>query len=251
MSSMEEYRKVADKIIVALDYPTAEEAREVVQALVGTDSFVKVGMELFYNEGPAMVTVLEALGFKIFLDLKLHDIPNTVRAAAKVITELGGVTMFNVHAAGGKAMMEAAREGMRAGLTPGVKRPLLIAVTQLTSTDKTMMNREIGISGEVVDTAVRYALMAKEAGLDGVVASSMEVRAIKEACGPEFLTIVPGIRPAGAQLGDQVRVMTPPDALAQGADYLVIGRPITRAANPGAAYADIIRSCVEHEHVNE
>jgi orotidine-5'-phosphate decarboxylase len=220
----------------------------VIYALAGTNSFVKVGMEMYYHEGPALLSTLAQEGFRIFLDLKLHDIPNTVRAAAQVITGLGAVAMFNVHAAGGEAMMAAAREGVEQGLVPGAKRPLLIAVTQLTSTSREMMNREIGIGGEVVDTAVRYARMAQAAGLDGVVASSMEVRAIKEACGTDFLTVVPGIRPAGAKLGDQVRVMTPPDALAQGADYLVIGRPITRAADPAQAYTDIIRSCVEHKH---
>jgi orotidine-5'-phosphate decarboxylase len=173
----------------------------------------------------------------------MHDIPNTVRGGAESVTRLGA-DMFNVHAAGGRAMMEAAVEGMLRGMNarPGEAAPILIAVTQLTSTNRDVMNDEIGIPGPVEDTVVRYAMLARAAGLAGVVASPREVRAVKQACGAAFLTVTPGIRPAGADEGDQARVMTPEDAFAQGTDYIVVGRPITAAPSPREALESLVRT---------
>ena len=188
---------------------------------------------------------LKERGYKVFLDLKMHDIPNTVKGGSNSITKLG-VDVFNVHAAGGLKMMEAAREGVEAALSGdnSLKRPLIIAVTQLTSTSQSVLNDEIGIGGSVEDAVIRYAKLAKQAGLGGVVASPQEVLTIKAACGLEFKTITPGIRPAGADVNDQSRIMTPREALEQGTDYMVIGRPITAAADPRAALQSIIKELV-------
>ncbi|MCZ8511264.1 orotidine-5'-phosphate decarboxylase [Paenibacillus filicis] len=228
--------------MVALDYPAAEQADKLVRALEGIPCWMKVGMQLFYSAGPAFVAELKARGYKIFLDLKMHDIPNTVKGGAESITRLG-VDMFNVHAAGGKHMMEAALEGVDKALNGGSRqRPLVIGVTQLTSTSQAVMNGEIGIGGSVEQAVERYARLTQSAGLDGVVASPLEVLRIKEACGKAFLTVTPGIRPAGAEIGDQSRVMTPAEAFAQGTDYVVIGRPITAADNPRAALEAILAS---------
>lgn len=233
----------AGRIMVALDFPGPEEARGLLQALKGIPCYMKVGMQLFYAAGPDFVRSLKDQGYKVFLDLKMHDIPNTVAGGAESITRLG-VDMFNVHAAGGRAMMEAAREGMERALGQSAgalqARPALIAVTQLTSTSQAVMNNEIGIPGSVEETVLRYAELAKNAGLAGVVASPWEVTSIKSALGAEFATVTPGIRPAGADKGDQSRVMTPREAFNQGTDYVVIGRPITAAANPRAALESIL-----------
>jgi orotidine-5'-phosphate decarboxylase len=206
---------------------------------------MKVGMQLYYAEGPAFVRELKELGYKVFLDLKLHDIPNTVKSGANSITKLG-VDMINVHAAGGVEMMAAAMKGVEEALqeNPALDKPIVIAVTQLTSTSQQMLNEEVGIPGAVADAVVHYAKLTKQAGLDGVVASPLEVEMIKAACGNEFKTITPGIRPAGSAKGDQTRVMTPKQALTEGTDFIVIGRPITTAANPREAIENIIEELI-------
>mgnify|MGYP002738711735 FL=1 len=224
-------------VMVAADFPNREALEEFLQGLEDRKPYLKVGMELFYGAGPELVASLKERGYKVFLDLKLHDIPNTVGSAMSVLSDLG-VDMVNLHASGGEAMMRAAIDGLT---RPDGTRPLLIGVTQLTSTSKQMMNEELGIPGEVQDSVVRLALLAKEAGLDGVVCSPLETRVVKEACGEDFLTVTPGIRFADAEADDQVRVMTPSDAREVGSDFIVVGRPITQAANPKIAYD----KCVE------
>ena len=230
--------------MIALDYRTASEAQRLLQQLQGIPCYMKVGMQLFFAEGPSFVHALKEQGYRVFLDLKMHDIPNTVKGGAESITRLG-VDMFNVHATGGKQMMEAALEGVDKALT-GVgsapRRPLVVGVTQLTSTSQRVLNEEIGVDGSVEDAVIRYARLAQAAGLSGVVASPLEVPALKAACGSAFVTVTPGIRPAGADRGDQTRVMTPQEAVAQGADYLVIGRPITAADDPRAALEAILQA---------
>jgi len=236
--------QAASKIMVALDYPSATDAEQLIKKIDGIPCYIKVGMQLFYAAGPSFVEGLKNRGFKVFLDLKMHDIPNTVKGGASSITKLG-VDMFNVHAAGGQAMMEAAMEGTYAAASS--HRPTVIAVTQLTSTSQAVMNNEIGISGTVQEAVIRYAQLTKQAGLDGVVASPSEVAAIKQACGTAFQTITPGIRPVGADVNDQVRIMTPSEALKQGTDYMVIGRPITAANDPRASIESIIKELVNYE----
>lgn len=237
--------EAAAKVMVALDYPNAAAAEQLLEQINGIPCYIKVGMQLYYAAGPDFVEKLKSRGFHIFLDLKMHDIPNTVKGGASSIAALG-VDMFNVHAAGGKAMMEAAMEGVSlAGSSDN--RPTVIAVTQLTSTSQLVMNEEIGIPGTVEDTVIHYARLAKQAGLDGVVASPTEVVAIKAACGSWFQTVTPGIRPAGAALNDQTRIMTPGEALRQGTDFMVIGRPITAAPDPRQALESIIEELVSHE----
>lgn len=226
--------EAARRIMVALDYATAEEAEGLLRSLQGIPCWMKVGMQLFYSAGPGFVQQLKEQGYQVFLDLKMHDIPNTVKGGAESIAR-HGVDMFNVHAAGGLRMMEAALEGVDKATAAGGVKPLVIAVTQLTSTSKETMNGEIGIPGTVEEAVVRYARLAQTAGLDGVVASPLEVPGVKQACGTGFVTVTPGIRPPGAALGDQTRVMTPQEAFAQGTDYIVIGRPITAAKDPRAA----------------
>ena len=220
-------------VIVALDFENKEKTLNFLRGFEGESLYVKVGMELFYAEGPAIISEIKALGHKIFLDLKLHDIPNTVGSAMKNLAKLG-VDIVNVHAAGGSKMMAAAKAAFD-GINP---RPLVVAVTQLTSTAKEQMNEEQNIQGEVIDSVVSYAKVTQKAGLDGVVCSPLEVTAIKEACGKDFITVTPGIR---IQKGgdDQVRVTTPADARLLGTDYIVVGRPITRAENPVLAYKEI------------
>ncbi len=239
----------AQRLIVALDYPNVEQARQLIDTLQGIPCYIKVGMQLFYAAGPAFVRELKEKGYSVFLDLKMHDIPNTVKGGAHSITRLG-VDMFNVHAAGGREMMKAAVAGMEQALSEdsSLKRPVLIAVTQLTSTSQQTMNDDIGIPGSVEDTVVRYASLAHECGLDGVVSSPLEGPAIKAACGGSFVTVTPGVRPAGADVADQTRIMTPGRAIAAGNDYLVVGRPITAAADPRAAAEQIIEEM--NEHVN-
>ncbi|WP_307556108.1 MULTISPECIES: orotidine-5'-phosphate decarboxylase [unclassified Paenibacillus] len=229
--------------MVALDYANAEGAEGLLKQLEGIPCYVKVGMQLFYAAGPGFVASLKDRGYKVFLDVKMHDIPNTVKGGAESVTRLG-VDVFNVHAAGGKQMMEAALEGVDKGLVTGAVRPIVIGVTQLTSTSVQVLNDEIGLTGTVEQAVIRYARLAHAAGLQGVVASPLEVTAIKAACGDGFVTVTPGIRPAGADVGDQSRIMTPAEAFAQGTDYVVIGRPITGAADPRAAIEAIIDSIV-------
>ncbi len=236
---------VAERIMVALDYSSAEEAERLMIQLEGIPCTMKVGMQLFYSAGPSFVIGLKERGYHVFLDLKLHDIPHTVEGAAQSITRLG-VDMFNVHAAGGIAMMQAALIGVDKGLSSmshaQKKKPKVIAVTQLTSTDQRMLNEEISILGSVEQAVIHYAQLCKTAGLDGVVASAHEVKPIKAVCGQAFLTVTPGIRLAGDATGDQSRVMTPQQALAEGTDYMVIGRSITQVADPRQRLESMIDS---------
>jgi len=228
-----------DKLIVALDVPSAEAGLRLAEQLRGHVGTFKVGLENFTAEGPVLARFLVAIGEKVFLDLKLHDIPNTVRAAARQAAQLG-VRMFNVHASGGRKMMEAALAGAQegsAGRGDGL-RPLVLAVTVLTSLAGEDLT-ELGMSGSAEEAVVRLARLAQQAGLDGVVASPREVAALRQALGPGFTIVTPGIRPASAAADDQARVATPGSAIRAGADYLVVGRPITEAPNPAAA-ADAI-----------
>ena len=224
-------------IMIALDFPTGQKALEFLDRFQ-EPVFVKVGMELYYSEGPSIIEEIKKRGHRIFLDLKLHDIPNTVKSAMKVLARLG-VDMTNVHAAGGIRMMQAAKEGLMEGVQErgGSEIPMLIAVTQLTSTDEEMMHQELLVNGEMEDVVVHYAENARKAGLDGVVCSAWESPMIHERVASNFRTITPGIRLAGDAKGDQSRVATPAKAKALGSDYLVIGRSITKAADPVAAYA--------------
>ncbi len=221
-------------IIVALDYPDASQALDMAAQLDPTLCRVKVGKELFTRAGPEVVKKLVALGFDVFLDLKFHDIPNTVAAACRAAMDLG-VWMLNVHASGGRRMLEAAREAVGSGH----ERPLLIAVTILTSLEAADLG-EIGFTGSPADNVLRLARLTEDSGLDGVVCSSREVSLLRGAVGDEFRLVTPGIRPLGADAGDQRRVMTPADALAAGSDYLVIGRPITAADVPHEALNAIL-----------
>lgn len=233
--------EAAKRIMVALDKPSANEAERVVEQLAGIPCWMKVGLQLFYAEGPDFVRKLKQQGHRIFLDLKLHDIPNTVKGGSRSITALG-VDMFNVHAAGGSKMMAAALEGVEEAIGAGeaVSRPIIIGVTQLTSTSQQVLNEEIGIPGSVEQTVLKYAGLAKQAGLQGVVASPLEVKAIKRELGADFITVTPGIRPNWSSQGDQSRTMTPSKALSEGTDYMVIGRPITGADDPRQAIETIL-----------
>lgn len=236
--------QTAERVIVALDYPDEAAARKLLHQLEGIPVWMKVGMELFYAAGPSFVLDLKERGFRVFLDLKLHDIPNTVKGGSASVTRLG-VDMFNLHAAGGRAMLEAGLEGVDKAIAPGQKRPLVIGVTQLTSTSQSVLNDEIGIPGAIDDAVLRYAALTKQAGLDGVVASAREVASLKAANGDGFVTVTPGIRPAGSATFDQSRVMTPKEALAIGTDYMVIGRPITAAPDPREALEQILEEMSE------
>lgn len=220
-------------VIIACDFPNRETTLAFLDRFQGgRKPFVKIGMELFYGAGPEIVREIKARGHRIFLDLKLHDIPNTVKKAMQVLSALD-VDMVNVHAAGTVAMMRAALEGLtRADGT----RPLLIAVTQLTSTSQEAMQQELLIGAGINETIVKYARNAQEAGLDGVVCSPLEAAMVKEACGSNFLTVTPGIRFADAAKDDQVRITTPARAREIGSDFIVVGRPITAADDPVAAY---------------
>ncbi|WP_081505083.1 orotidine-5'-phosphate decarboxylase [Paenibacillus senegalensis] len=225
--------------MVALDYPNEQAANRLIEVLKGIPCFVKVGMQLFYAAGPSFVYSLKEQGYHVFLDLKMHDIPNTVRGGAESITRLG-VDVFNVHAAGGVKMMEAAMEGVAKAASASESQPKVIAVTQLTSTNEHTLHHEIGIVKPMADAVLHYASLAKQAGLHGVVASPQEVDLIKGSLGSSFITVTPGIRPSGAAIGDQSRVMTPKQAFDQGTDYVVIGRPITGAPDPRKAMEMII-----------
>lgn len=223
---------MAKDVIVACDFPSAAETLAFLDRFPGEKPFVKIGMELFYAEGPAIVRAIRARGHRIFLDLKLHDIPNTVKKAMRVLSGLD-VDIVNLHAAGTRAMMSAALEGLT---RPDGTRPLLIAVTQLTSTDQTALETELLIGKPIGDVVLSYARNAAAAGLDGVVCSPLEAGTVHESCGADFLTVTPGVRFADAGQDDQKRVTTPQRARELGSDYIVVGRPITQAADPVAAW---------------
>ena len=228
-------------VIVACDFSSAQAVYSFLDEFTGKKPFVKIGMELFYAEGPDIVRQIKARGHKIFLDLKLHDIPNTVKKAMAVLSALD-VDIVNLHAAGTTAMMEAALEGLT---RPDGTRPLLIAVTQLTSTDQQSMERDLLIHEPLAEVVMHYAETAKKAGLDGVVCSPMEAGAVHDRCGKDFLTVTPGVRFADGDRGDQKRVMTPAQAKKAGSDYIVVGRPITAAADPVAAYERCVAEFVD------
>lgn len=223
-------------VIIACDFSSAQATFDFLDKFTEEKPFVKIGMELYYAEGPSIVREIKKRGHKIFLDLKLHDIPNTVKKSMAVLSRLD-VDMTNVHAAGTVDMMKAALEGLT---REDGTRPLLIAVTQLTSTSEERMQNELLINASINDTIVKYARNAKAAGLDGVVCSPLEAGMVKENCGAAFMTVTPGVRFADGDVGDQVRVTTPAKAKEIGSDYIVVGRPITAAADPVAAY----RRCV-------
>ena len=228
-------------VIIACDFADKETALNFLDKFEGRKPFVKIGMELFYAEGPQIVREIKARGHKIFLDLKLHDIPNTVKKSMAVLSRLD-VDMCNLHAAGTSRMMEAALEGLT---RPDGTRPLLIAVTQLTSTDQEAMERDLLIKDPIDKVVMHYAEIAKNAGLDGVVCSPLEARKVHEVCGERFLTVTPGVRFADGDIGDQKRVMTPEQAKKIGSDYIVVGRPITAAPDPVAAYERCIKEFVD------
>lgn len=226
-----------NKPIIALDFPSEKEVFTFLDQF-NEQLFVKVGMELFYQEGPSIIHKMKERGHSIFLDLKLHDIPNTVKSAMKGLAKLG-VDLVNVHAAGGKLMMESAIEGLEAGTMEGKKRPSIIAVTQLTSTTEEQMQKEQKISLSLIDSVLHYAKLSKEAGLDGVVCSVHEAKEICDLCGEKFVRVTPGIRLAGGEIHDQKRVATPDFARKNGSSYIVVGRAITRAKNPQEAYKTV------------
>jgi orotidine-5'-phosphate decarboxylase len=219
-------------VIVACDFASAEQTFAFLDQFTGRKPFVKIGMELYYAEGPEIVRQIKARGHKIFLDLKLHDIPNTVKKAMAVLRSLD-VDITNLHAAGATAMMKGALEGLT---REDGTRPLLIAVTQLTSTDQEALEKDILIDKPIDQVVMHYAETAKNAGLDGIVCSPLEAGKVHDRCGQSFLTITPGVRFADGDVGDQKRVMTPAQAKEIGSDYIVVGRPITAAADPVAAY---------------
>lgn len=224
-------------VIIACDFSSAEATLSFLDKFTDCKPFVKIGMELYYAAGPSIVKEIKARGHKIFLDLKLHDIPNTVKKSMAVLSRMD-VDMCNLHAAGTIEMMKAALEGLT---RPDGTRPLLIAVTQLTSTSEERMQKDLLINATINDTIVHYARNAKQAGLDGVVCSPLEAGMVKEACGKEFVTVTPGVRFADGEVGDQVRVTTPARAKEIGTDFIVVGRPITQTDDPVAAY----KRCVE------
>lgn len=223
---------MAKDVIIACDFSSKEDVVSFLDKFKEESLYIKIGMELFYAEGPSIIKEIKKRGHKIFLDLKLHDIPNTVKKAMSVLSNLD-VDMCNVHAAGTIAMMEAAVQGLT---REDGSRPLLIAVTQLTSTSEERMKQDLLIKEPIDKVVMHYAQNAKKAGLDGVVCSPLEAGKVHESCGKEFLTITPGVRFADGEKGDQVRVMTPAQAREIGSDYIVVGRPITAAVDPVAAY---------------
>ena len=225
-------------VIIACDFDSAEKTFAFLDKFTGKKPFVKIGMELYYAEGPAIVKEIKRRGHKIFLDLKLHDIPNTVKKSMAVLSRLD-VDMTNLHAGGTIPMMQAAIEGLT---RPDGTRPMLIAVTQLTSTDEETMKRDLLINEPIADVVMHYAHNAKLAGLDGVVCSPLEAGKVHDKCGKDFVTVTPGVRFADGDKGDQKRVMTPEEARKIGSDYIVVGRPITAAEDPVAAYE---RCCAE------
>ena len=228
-------------VIIACEFASAAQTFNFLDKFTGRKPFVKIGMELFYAEGPAIVKEIKARGHKIFLDLKLHDIPNTVKKSMAVLSGLD-VDMTNLHAAGTKRMMEGALEGLT---RPDGTRPLLIAVTQLTSTDQETMEADLLIKEPIDKVVMHYASNAKDAGLDGVVCSPLEAGKVHDTCGEKFLTVTPGVRFADGDIGDQKRVMTPAEAKRIGSDYIVVGRPITAAQDPVAAYNRCVKEFVD------
>ena len=228
-------------VIIACDFDSAEKTFAFLDQFTSRKPFVKIGMELYYAEGPSIVREIKKRGHKIFLDLKLHDIPNTVKKSMAVLSRLD-VDMTNLHAAGTVRMMQAAIEGLT---RPDGTRPLLIAVTQLTSTDQESMEKDLWIEKPIADVVMHYASNAKVAGLDGVVCSPLEAGKVHDTCGKGFLTVTPGVRFADGDIGDQKRVMTPAEAKKIGSDYIVVGRPITAAADPVAAYERCIAEFVD------
>ncbi|MBQ2862574.1 MAG: orotidine-5'-phosphate decarboxylase [Clostridia bacterium] len=228
-------------VIIACDFASKADVLAFLDKFTGKKPYVKIGMELFYAEGPAIVREIKQRGHKIFLDLKLHDIPNTVKKSMSVLSGLD-VDMTNLHASGTVRMMEAAIEGLT---RPDGTRPLLIAVTQLTSTDQEAMENDLLIREPIAEVVMHYAANAKKAGLDGVVCSPLEAEAVHGRCGAGFITVTPGVRFADGDIGDQKRVMTPAQAKKIGSDYIVVGRPITAAADPVAAYERCVAEFVD------
>ena len=227
-------------VIIACDFASAQKTFDFLDKFTGEKPFVKIGMELFYAEGPQIVRAIKLRGHKIFLDLKLHDIPNTVKKAMAVLRDLD-VDICNLHASGATPMMKAAQEGLT---RPDGTRPLLIAVTQLTSTDQETMEKDLWIEKPIDQVVMHYAENAKNAGLDGVVCSPLEAKKVHDLCGPDFLTVTPGVRFADGDVGDQKRVMTPAQAKEIGSDYIVVGRPITAAEDPVVAYERCVREFI-------
>lgn len=227
-------------VIIACDFDSAEKTFEFLNKFTEKKPFVKIGMELYYAEGPAIVRELKRRGHKIFLDLKLHDIPNTVKKSMAVLSRLD-VDMTNLHAAGTINMMKGAIEGLT---RPDGTRPILIAVTQLTSTDQESMENDLLIKEPIAEVVMHYAENAKKAGLDGVVCSPLEAGKVHDRCGKDFITVTPGVRFADGDKGDQKRVMTPEEARKIGSDYIVVGRPITAAEDPVSAYNRCLREFV-------
>ena len=234
-------RVMGKDVIIACDFDSAEKTFDFLSLFKGRKPFVKIGMELYYAEGPQIVKKIKELGHRIFLDLKLHDIPNTVKKSMAVLSKLD-VDMCNLHAAGTISMMEAALEGLT---REDGTRPLLIAVTQLTSTDEERMKRELLIDKPLTEVVMHYAHNAKIAGLDGVVCSPLEAAEVHKVCGSKFLTVTPGVRFADGELGDQKRVMTPKQAKNIGSDYIVVGRPITASQVPVKAYERCVAEFVD------
>ncbi|MBO5870068.1 MAG: orotidine-5'-phosphate decarboxylase [Clostridia bacterium] len=227
-------------VIIACDFSSAEQTFAFLDKFTGKKPFVKIGMELYYAEGPSIVREIKERGHKIFLDLKLHDIPNTVKKSMNVLSRLG-VDICNLHAGGTVRMMEAALEGLT---RPDGSRPLLIAVTQLTSTDQESMENDLLIKAPIDEVVMHYAENAKKAGLDGVVCSPLEAGKVHDRCGKDFITVTPGVRFADGDIGDQKRVMTPAEANRIGSDYIVVGRPITAADDPVAAYERCVKEFI-------
>ncbi len=223
-------------VIIACDFDGAQKTLEFLDKFTGKKPFVKIGMELYYSAGPEIVREIKKRGHKIFLDLKLHDIPNTVKKSMAVLSKLD-VDMCNLHASGTKNMMKAALEGLT---REDGTRPILIAVTQLTSTDEESMRNDLLIEKPIADVVMHYAKMAEESGLDGVVCSPLEAGKVHEYCGKNFITVTPGVRFAGGDIGDQKRVTTPAKAKELGSDYIVVGRPITAAEDPVKAYEQCV-----------
>ena len=233
------------KIIIPLDFPTMAEALACVETLRAHVGLFKVGMELFSSVGPKILDELKKLEVEVFLDLKFHDIPNTVSGAVRAISARG-VMMLNVHATGGSAMLKAAVDGNREAATAaGVRQPKLLAVTLLTSMDDNVLKNDLGWDEKAVELVPRLALLAKKVGVDGVVASAQETTLIRKACGPDFLIVTPGIRPAWSETGDQSRITTPAQAMKSGSDYIVIGRPITQAKDPADAAKRVVEEMEE------